>query len=188
MRALIIVDVQNDFCPGGALATRSGAVVAKKIAQYLRANHEKYTTVVATKDWHVSPGTHWSENPDFINTWPVHCEADTFGAEFHQEIKNVEDLIDGTFCKGRYTAAYSGFEGLYQDTSLENWLKSRGVHYVDVCGIATDYCVRQTAMDAKQRGFDVRLLRDLVAPVSVDTGKAALEDMRTAGIEIKLGL
>ncbi|MDO4911777.1 MAG: isochorismatase family protein [Corynebacterium sp.] len=185
MRALIIVDVQNDFCPGGALATRSGAVVAKRIAQYVRANHEKYATIVATKDWHVDPGNHWSEKPDFINTWPVHCAADTEGAEFHPAIKEIENYIKATFLKGRYTAAYSGFEGVYKETTLETWLRNRNVHFIDVVGIATDYCVRQTAMDGNQRGFEVRIMRDLVAPVSVDTGKAALEEMKAAGIEIK---
>lgn len=184
MRALILVDVQNDFCPQGALATRSGAVVAKKIAAYIEKHHSNYSTIIATKDWHIDPAQHWSENPDYINTWPVHCEANTPGADFHPAIGAIhEKYIDAIFRKGRYSAAYSGFEGTTdQGVSLETWLKNHAITQVDVVGIATDYCVRATCLDALQRNFTVQLLTDYIAPVSLDTGKAALEEMKAAGV------
>jgi nicotinamidase/pyrazinamidase len=180
--ALIIVDVQNDFCEGGSLPVEGGAKVAKAISEYLEKS--KYDLIVATQDWHVDPGDHFSDNPDYKDTWPVHCVAGTTGAEFHPQFNT--QWIDVVFHKGLKSAAYSGFEGIQENTwiSLQNYLKNRDIQKVDICGIATDYCVRATALDAKHRGFDTRLLADLCAGVAPETTILSLEEMDLAGVKV----
>ena len=175
-RALIIVDVQHDFCPGGALAAERGNEVAQRIG----ALQPSYGTVVATQDWHIDPGTHFSENPDFVDSWPVHCVADSYGAAMHESIGPAEAY----FRKGEYTAAYSGFEGSADSATLANWLRSRDITDVDIVGIATDHCVRATAADALTEGFTVRVLADYCAPVDSSRGEAALEELAEAGVTI----
>ncbi|MBF6171727.1 isochorismatase family protein [Nocardia blacklockiae] len=180
-RALIVVDVQNDFCEGGALAVPGGAAVAARISEYLGVSD--YDAVVATRDHHIDPGAHFSDRPDFVDSWPPHCRAGTPGAEFHPEL----DLgpIEEIFSKGEYSAAYSGFEGAAGDgTPLADWLRAHGVDTVDVCGIATDHCVRATALDARAAGFETRVLLGLTAAVATATTKQALDRMRHAGIEL----
>ena len=174
--ALIIVDVQNDFCPGGALGTERGNEVAEKIATLQR----RYETVVATQDWHIDPGSHFSKDPDFVDSWPVHCVAESHGAAMHEAIGPTQAY----FRKGEYTAAYSGFEGAANGTLLAEWLREQGIESVDIVGIATDHCVRVTAADALQEGFTVRVLRDYCSPVDESRGEAALEELAAAGATI----
>ncbi|CAN3131508.1 isochorismatase family protein [Mycobacterium sp. smrl_JER01] len=181
-RALIIVDVQNDFCEGGSLAVAGGAAVARAINDLL-ATAPGYDHVVATKDFHIDPGPHFSDHPDFVDSWPVHCVAQTAGAEFHPDLDTTP--IEAVFKKGHYSAAYSGFEGtLDAGGSLAEWLRDRDVTAVDVVGIATDHCVKATAADAVAAGFTTRVLLDLTAGVSLATTTAAVGELRDAGVEI----
>lgn len=180
MRALIVVDVQNDFCEGGSLAVTGGAAVAHAITDYLGAARG-YHHVVATKDFHIDPGDHFSDHPDYASSWPPHCVAESSGAHFHPDL-DVRP-IEAVFRKGAYAAAYSGFEGVDDGgTSLLAWLRQRGVDEVDVAGIATDHCVRCTAEDAARAGFATRVLLDLTAGVTAESTAAAVEAMRAAGI------
>jgi nicotinamidase/pyrazinamidase len=185
-RALVIVDVQNDFCEGGSLAVEGGAAVAARITTYLDAHADDYDAVVATKDWHVDPGEHFarSEPPNFASTWPVHCEAGTEGAAFHPNLDPSK--IEAVFVKGEHQAAYSGFEGhdVESGAGLEDYLRGRGIEAVDVVGIATDYCDRATALDAVNAGFRTRLLVDLTAGVAPDTTEKAIEELSAAGVEV----
>ena len=184
--ALVIVDVQNDFCPGGALATARGDEVASKIAELISTadsrTHE-YDHVVATQDWHIDPGAHFSETPDFVDSWPPHCVADSYGAQVRGPVKT--DLIDQFFKKGHFTAAYSGFEGVNgNDELLADWLRAQAVSRLDVCGIATDHCVRATVLDALKEGFKVKVLRGMCSPVDDKRGADALQEMIDAGAEL----
>jgi len=181
MRALVIVDVQNDFCEGGSLAVDGGASVARGITALLAGDHG-YDCVVATKDSHIDPGTHFSDHPDYVSSWPRHCVARTPGEELHPDLDSAS--IEAIFPKGAYAAAYSGFEGTADGVSLADWLRSRGVDDVDVVGIATDYCVRATAMDAVASGFATRVLVGLTAGVAADSTATALTDMRDVGVEL----
>lgn len=181
MRALIIVDVQNDFCEGGSLAVAGGSEVARGISALLAAPH-RYDHVVATKDYHVDPGPHFSERPDYANSWPPHCVAGTAGADFHPDL-DVSG-VEAVFRKGAHSAAYSGFEGSCEGVGLADWLRARGVDEVDIAGIATDYCVLATAGDAVRAGFTTRVLRGLTAGVAADSTRAALSEMAGAGVEL----
>lgn len=182
MKALIIVDVQNDFCEGGSLAVDGGAAVARGINDLLAAAHD-YGHVVATKDFHIDPGSHFSASPDFVDSWPVHCVAETPGADFHPDLDIAP--IEAVFTKGHYSAAYSGFEGADDDgTALADWLRRRDVTDVDVVGIATDHCVKATAADAAANGFTTRVLLNLTAGVSPTTTADAVDAMRAAGVEV----
>jgi nicotinamidase/pyrazinamidase len=181
MRALIVVDVQNDFCEGGSLAVEGGALVAQKITDLL-VEHD-YAHVVATKDYHIDPGDHFSDDPDYRNSWPPHCVVGTPGEDFHPAFNPV--LAEAVFHKGHYSAAYSGFEGHTDDgTKLEDWLRARGVDAVDVVGIATDYCVKATATDAVAAGFNTRVLLDLTAGVAPTTTAEAIESLRASGVAV----
>jgi nicotinamidase/pyrazinamidase len=183
-RALVIVDVQNDFCEGGSLAVSGGAEAARAISGYLAGpDRGRYAHVVATQDYHVDPGAHFSAAPDFVGTWPPHCVAGTPGADFHPSLD--PGAFEAVFRKGAHSAAYSGFEGADADgTPLAAWLRDRDVAALDIAGIATDHCVRATATDAATAGFETRVLLGLSAGVAADTTKAALEEMRTAGVEL----
>ena len=181
MRALLIVDVQNDFCEGGSLAVDGAAAVVAKINALLAGDHG-YAHVVATKDYHVDPGRHFSRHPDFVTSWPPHCVAGDTGADFHPDLD--PEQVEEVFRKGAYAAAYSGFEGTAHGVGLADWLHDRGVDEVDIVGIATDHCVRTTAIDARRAGFGTRVLVDLTAGVAPETTAAALAGMRSAGIEV----
>jgi len=188
-RALIVVDVQNDFCEGGSLPVSGGAQVAADVSRLLQqwagADPEAraYAYAVATQDHHIDPGAHWSDQPDFAESWPVHCKVGTGGEEFHPNLD--PGPFDEVFRKGEHTAAYSGFEAAAEDgTPLAQWLRERGVTEVDVCGLATDHCVRATALDARAEGFATRLLTDLSAGVAPETTGRAMEEMRAAGVGI----
>ncbi|MTE15896.1 nicotinamidase [Nocardia aurantiaca] len=181
-RALIVVDVQNDFCEGGSLAVAGGAAVAERITEYLSVSD--YATVVATRDFHIDPGAHFSARPDYVDTWPPHCRVGTPGADFHPNLNTTP--IREVFSKGAYSAAYSGFEGTASDgsTTLADWLRAHEIDAVDVCGIATDHCVRATALDARAQGFDTRVLLGLTAAVSPGTLATALDELRARGVEL----
>jgi nicotinamidase/pyrazinamidase len=182
MRALLIVDVQNDFCEGGSLEVVGGQSVASAISDYL-AGPLGYRHIVATKDFHIDPGDHFSDHPDFAASWPRHCVVGTSGADFHPEFDH--SAVEAVFTKGRFEAAYSGFEGTDESgTSLADWLRQRGVDEVDVVGIATDYCVLATAVDAVAAGFTTRVLIDLTAGVAQETSTKAVADMRAAGVDV----
>ncbi len=182
MRGLIIVDVQNDFCEGGALPVGGGAAVAQAIGRYLAAEHP-YDHVVATRDWHIDPGSHFSDNPDFVMSWPPHCRAETAGAALHPAL--ADSGIEAIFSKGAYDPGYSGMEGVdAAGTALPEWLRERRVDAVDVVGLATDHCVRATAEGAVRAGFTTRVLVDLTAGIAPASTAAALDAMRAAGIEV----
>ena len=180
----MIVDVQNDFCEGGSLAVAGGAEVARAISAHLAGpDGGGYDHVVATQDFHIDPGAHFSAEPDFVATWPPHCVAGTPGADFHPSLDTSG--IEAVFRKGAHSAAYSGFEGADADgMPLAAWLRDRGVTAVDVTGLATDHCVRATATDAATAGFQTQVLLDLTAGVAEDTTRAALDEMRTAGVKL----
>jgi nicotinamidase/pyrazinamidase len=183
MRALIIVDVQNDFCEGGSLAVTGGAAVAGAISEHLSGGGREYGHVVATKDYHIDPGTHFSDHPDYAATWPPHCVAGTAGSEFHPGLDTGP--VEAVFRKGAHAAAYSGFEGADEaGTPLADWLRARDVDEVDVVGIATDYCVHATAADAARAGFATRVLLDLTAGVAPESTARALAELREAGVEL----
>lgn len=183
-RALLVVDVQNDFCEGGSLPVTGGAAVAEAISDYLDSPAaDGYDHVAATRDHHVDPGAHFSAEPDFVDSWPAHCVAGTAGADFHAGL--VTDRVEAVFDKGERAAAYSGFEGVGPGGStLAQWLRDRGVTAVDVVGIATDHCVRATALDAVREGFATRVLVDLTAGVAEQTTQAAVAEMVAAGVDV----
>ncbi|NLU71196.1 nicotinamidase [Streptomyces sp. HNM0575] len=186
-RALIVVDVQNDFCEGGSLGVNGGADVAAAITDLIGDASAGYNHVVATRDHHIEPGGHFAENPDFEHSWPPHCVAGTEGIGFHPNFAPAvaAGAIDAVFSKGSYSAAYSGFEGADENgTPLNDWLKQRNVDQVDVVGIATDHCVRATALDAASEGFRTQVLLNLTAGVAPVTTQHALDEMRDAGIEL----
>jgi nicotinamidase/pyrazinamidase len=189
-RALIVVDVQNDFCEGGSLAVEGGAEVAFRIGELLHHWSQKdpkapdYQVAVATRDHHIDPGDHFSETPDFDRSWPKHCVVGTDGEAFHPNLD--PQPFDAVFLKGEHAAAYSGFEGRASDGSvLADWLRSHEITHVDVCGIATDYCVRATAPDAVQNGFDTRVLRHLCAGVAPGSTQSALSELQAAGVALR---
>ncbi|KEI43424.1 nicotinamidase [Saccharopolyspora rectivirgula] len=180
-KALIIVDVQNDFCEGGALAVPGGAEVARQISRYVSTGDHDH--VVATRDYHIDPGEHFSDQPDFVTSWPRHCVAGTAGASFHPELD--VSRVAAVFSKGQYSHGYSGFEGVHDEHGeLPEWLRRHGVDEVEVVGIATDHCVRATALDAARAGFDTKVRLELTAGVSKQTVERALEEMREAGVEL----
>ncbi|MEX5247823.1 UNVERIFIED_CONTAM: isochorismatase family protein [Kocuria sp. CPCC 205295] len=200
--ALIVVDVQNDFCEGGSLAVDGGSDVAAAISEHIEQHHGDYEAIVGTLDWHISPGSHFSEDPDFRTSWPVHCVAETEGADTHDEFET--DRIEAWFRKGEYEAAYSGFEGvLAPETStplgaveeddeaedeepigLDDWLRDREIEAVDIVGLAADHCVRATALDAADAGYETRVLLSLSAAVSPDSLEDVIDELDDAGVEL----
>ncbi|MGN6503480.1 MAG: isochorismatase family protein, partial [Pseudolysinimonas sp.] len=188
-RALFVIDVQNDFTEGGALGVDGGAAVAAGVTDYLRAHPDTYDVVFASRDWHdgdnlngghfAAPGT----APDFVDTWPPHCVAGTPGAEYHPALDTT--LIDVHVRKGQGKPAYSIFEGTTDaGAGFAEALADLGVTDVDVVGIATDYCVRASALDAIAAGRHVRVLTDLVAGVAPESSAAALTELATAGADV----
>ncbi|MFE9659982.1 isochorismatase family protein [Streptomyces sp. NPDC005955] len=186
-RALIVVDVQNDFCEGGSLAVSGGADVAAAITELIGQAPAGYRHVVATRDHHIAPGDHFSDQPDYVDSWPVHCLAGTEGVGFHPNFAPAvaSGAVEAVFDKGAYSAAYSGFEGADENgVTLADWLRDREVTEVDVVGIATDHCVRATALDAVREGFRANVLLDLTAGVAGETTQRALGDLREAGVTL----
>lgn len=192
--ALLLVDVQRDFCEGGSLAVEGGAGVAGRIGAYLDAVAGRYAAIAASRDWHIEPGRHFASamgkdaKPDFVDSWPDHCVAGTEGAEYHPAVSAaVSRHVQAEFRKGRYEAAYSAFEGTlgedYEEALIE-WLLDRGIEAVEVVGIATDYCVSATALDSVSAGFRTGVLVDLVAGVAEETSRAALEELTRSGVQL----
>jgi nicotinamidase/pyrazinamidase len=184
--ALIIVDVQNDFVEGGSLAVNGGVDLGNRLATFLKENHDKYDIIVTTQDWHINPEGHFSETPDYVDTWPVHCVAGENGARIVTPLAQtigelvVNDNLDYVrIVKGEYTAAYSGFEGVIfgGGDSLESDLQIAGVTEVDVVGIATDYCVAATARDAKANGFETTVLKEFCVGINAEK----VEELFTTG-------
>jgi len=204
VQALLVVDVQRDFCEGGSLAVAGGSAVAAAITQYLASPATgRYAHVVATRDHHVDPGSHFSAQPDYVDTWPPHCVAGTLGADFHPDLDTSR--FEEVFVKGEHAADYSGFEGVSSGfagtgvpradgdgaaqtaqtgQALADWLREREVAEVDIAGIATDHCVRATAADAVRLGLTVRVLIDLTAGVAADTTADAVQEMVSEGVEL----
>lgn len=188
-RALLVIDVQVDFCEGGALACQGGAAVAKAISQHIQLNRSQYDLVVASRDWHTpnslndrhfpEPGT----DPDFVTTWPLHCIAGENGAEYHENLD--ASLIDLHIKKGQNANGYSIFDGT--DDSGRNFhqlTKELGISEVDVVGIATDYCVRASSLDAKSHGLEVRVITSLTAGVDKNSTEQAIDEMVDAGVNV----
>src|SRR4051794_1322630 len=182
--------MQNTFCEGESLPLPSGGQGPHDTAELVHLWATKsldapdYAHVVATKDHHIDPGAHWSREPDFVESWPVHCQVGTDGEAFHPNLD--PQPFDAIFLKGEHAAAYSAFEGRTVDgDALADWLRDHHVGEVDVCGIATDYCVRATALDAHREGFATRVIQDLCAGVAPESTEQALEEMRGAGITLR---
>ena len=184
MRALIVVDVQNDFCEGGSLAVAGGAAVAAAISEYLAGPEGTgYEHVIASRDYHIDPGDHFSSHPDFAGSWPPHCVVGTPGAQFHPRLDTSH--VEAVFSKGAHAAAYSAFESTDDaGTPLADWLRERDVDVLDVVGIATDYCVRATALDATREGFATQVLLGMTAGVSPATTQEAIQALRGAGVRL----
>jgi nicotinamidase/pyrazinamidase len=179
-KAVLVVDVQNDFCEGGSLAVSGGTEVAEAITARLAEGG--YDHVVATRDHHIDPGAHFSQHPDFVASWPPHCRVGTSGVELHPALDRSR--LEAIFDKGEYQAAYSGFEGVSDGTSLADWLRAHDVDTVEIIGLTTDYCVRSTALDATAGGFATTVRLDLTAGVAQSTVDSALTQMRDAGVEL----
>ncbi|KHL05078.1 isochorismatase family protein [Sinomonas humi] len=191
-RALIIVDVQNDFCEGGSLAVDGGAAVAARLTDYVAQHGNEYGAIVTTQDWHIDPGSHFSPAPDYVDSWPPHCVAGTEGSSFHPSLD--VSSVDAMFRKGQYAAAYSGFEGHLAQAGdaqgssddspgLADWLAKHEVTDVDVAGLATDYCVRATALDAARLGYRTRVLPGLCAGIAEDLSPT-FHELEAAGITL----
>ncbi len=187
-RALFIIDVQRDFTEGGALGVDGGAAVAAGITDYLRTHPDEYDVVFASRDWHDGDndnGGHFANDaePDFVVTWPRHCVAGEPGSEYHPALDTT--LVDVHIRKGQGKPAYSIFEGTTEaGGTLTEALDELSVTDVDVVGLATDYCVRASALDALAAGRHVRVLTWLIAGVAADSSTAALEELATAGAEL----
>ena len=185
-RALFIIDVQNDFTEGGSLEVEGGAAVAAGITKLLADHPQRYSHVFASRDWHDAAsdnGGHISEHPDYVDTWPPHCIAGTPGAEYHPDLDVAG--IEVHVRKGQGKPAYSIFEGTTQEgATVGHILDELGVTDIDVVGLATDHCVRASALDAIESGRHVRVLADLVAGVAADSSAAALVELEAAGAEI----
>ncbi|MBD3689553.1 isochorismatase family protein [Nanchangia anserum] len=182
-RALILVDLQPTFCEGGELATAGANAVAEACAEYARSHRDDYALVATTQDWHIDPGDHFSDTPDFVDTWPPHGIADSPNAQLHPALDGFNP--DVSVKKGHYAASYSGFDGVDEDgRHLADILREAGVDAVDVIGLVLSHCVAQTALDAQRLGFATRVFTDLSVPVSQELGDAACEQMRRGGVEV----
>lgn len=188
-KAILVIDVQNDFCEGGALACTGGAAAASRITAHLKQNKAKYDFVIASRDWHTPDsenGGHFpaaGNQPDFVNTWPLHCLADTVGSEYHPNLDTSR--IDIHIKKGQGQHGYSIFEGVDESgTDFEALLQKLEITEVDVVGIATDYCVRASALDANRLGFSVRVITGLTAGVAQESTEQAIDEMVDQGIEV----
>jgi nicotinamidase/pyrazinamidase len=186
-KALFIVDVQNDFTERGALGVAGGDEVAERITRFLAAHARDYKVVVASRDWHDADndnGGHFaSGEPDFIDTWPVHCVAGTYGAEYDPGFDTA--AVTHHLKKGQGKPAYSLFEGVADDgTTASQLLDENGIIDIDVVGLATDYCVRASALEAIDHGRHVRVFTDLVAGVHADSSAKALVEIAHAGAEL----
>lgn len=187
-KALVIVDVQYDFCEGGSLPVTGGIDVARRISEHVAHHRDEYAAIAATADWHIDPGTHFSTDPDFSDSWPVHCQVGTQGSQFRPELEGALEHVQAVFRKGEFVAAYSGFEGSTEvggeTVQLAAWLRDQDVDEVDVVGLATDHCVKATALDATREGFATRVLLDLTAGVATESTALALELLSEEDVEL----
>jgi nicotinamidase/pyrazinamidase len=190
-RALLVIDVQNDFCEGGALAVAGGAAVAGKISKFLEST--RYDLVVASRDWHDADNNnsgHFAEpgaEPNYKTNWPVHCVAETNGAQYHPNL-NTEAIGEHIF-KGQGQNGYSIYEGITKSgQTFDDLLNAHQIDEVDVVGIATDHCVLASALDSKSHGLKVRVISSLTAGVSEVTTEAAIDRMIDSGIEVVASL
>jgi nicotinamidase/pyrazinamidase len=188
-RALLVVDVQRDFCEGGSLAVTGGAAVAAGISTYVTRTNGRYAAVIASQDWHraqESNGGHFawdSGDPDFVVTWPVHCVAGTEGADYHDNLDRTG--ITDHVRKGQGFPAYSMFDGIDEDgIPMRELLSRKEIDAVDVVGIASDYCCLATARDALQAGLPVRVLTDLQAGVAQLSTEAAYAELAGLGAAV----
>lgn len=182
-RALLVVDVQPTFCEGGSLPVEGGDDVARAIALYVAGHRVDYDLVVTTQDWHVDPGAHFSDTPDFVDTWPPHGIAGTPEAELHPALAAITPEV--SVKKGEHQAAYSGFEGRdAEGRPLADILLDAEITRVDVVGIAESHCVRATALDAHALGLATRVLTDLTVPVTAELGAAARSELAAAGVHL----
>ena len=182
-RALLVVDVQPTFCEGGALAVAGGNDVAARIAAFATAHRDRYDLIVTTQDWHVDPGNHFSDTPDFVDSWPPHGVAGTAEAELHPALADLRP--DASVKKGMYAAAYSGFEGVdAHGRNLATVLAWTGIEEVAVVGIAESHCVKETALDAHGCGLRTRVLTDLTVPVDEAQGISARAVLRERGVAL----
>ena len=188
-KALFIIDVQNDFCEGGSLAVQGGAAVAAKVSDYLASSAADYDLVIASRDWHDAGndnGGHFAplgQTPDYVHNWPVHCVSGTAGAEYHANFDTSK--VNVHIIKGMGKPSYSIFEGQTEDgKTLAELLNEHDVTAVDVAGLATDYCVLASSLDAKNAGLEVRVLGDLIAGVAPESSAAALEKLSSAGCKV----
>lgn len=185
-KALFIVDVQNDFTEGGALGVAGGDAVAERITRFLSGHADDYAVIVASRDWHDAHndnGGHFHPTPDFVDSWPVHCVSGTEGAEYDPGLDT--SAVTHHVKKGQGRPAYSLFEGTTDDgQTVSSLLERHGVVEVDIAGLATDYCVRASALDAIEHGRRVRVLTDLVAGVAEESSDAALAELAHAGAEL----
>jgi nicotinamidase/pyrazinamidase len=185
--ALLIVDLQNDFIEGGSLPVQGGKTVVAMVSRHLRHFRGEYQFVVATRDYHEDPGDHFSDQPDFVNTWPRHCVIGTPGATLCVPILNLvrEKYIHVVIDKGRHAAAMSGFDGFDpRGHTLYDVLREARVEHVDICGLVTEYCVRATALDARKKELQVRILVNLCGAANAEAGQKALEEMKAAGCQL----
>ncbi|MFJ3405689.1 isochorismatase family protein [Promicromonospora sp. NPDC090134] len=184
LRALIVVDVQPTFCEGGELATEGANEIAHRVAAYAAAHRDRYTTVVTTQDWHIDPGEHFSDTPDFVDSWPPHGVAGSPNAELHPALADLAP--DAKLLKGQYSHGYSGFDGADEHgRSLATVLSDAGVTAVDVVGLVQSHCVKHTALDARRAGLHARVLTDLTIPVSPEQGAAAEKELTAAGVDLR---
>jgi len=188
-KALLIVDVQNDFCEGGSLACAGGAAVAQHITDYLKSHKSDYDFVIASRDWHDADnnnGGHFAAlgvDPDWVNSWPIHCVAGSSGAEYHPNLDASQ--IDIHVEKGQGKPAYSLFEGTTPEgRAITDLLAELEISSVDVCGIATDYCVLASSLDARKLGYEVRVLTDLITGVAAESSQAALTKLESEGCKL----
>ncbi|SMX68876.1 nicotinamidase/pyrazinamidase [Brevibacterium aurantiacum] len=185
-KALLIVDIQNDFTEGGALGVNGGDRVAEEVTRYVDTHADEYDAIIASRDWHDADsdnGGHFSQDPDFVDTWPVHCVADTEGAAY-DPLLSVDAITDHVR-KGQGTPDYSAFQGTTEaGEHLGDLLTRLTIAEVDVVGIATDHCVRATVLDALKGGWSVHVLQDLIAGVGPDSSTVALSEMDAAGATI----
>ena len=182
--ALLVVDVQPTFCEGGALPVEGGNAVAARVAVLLGGEHG-YDLVVTTQDWHIDPGDHFSDEPDFVNTWPPHGVAGTAEADLHPALDPVAERIDARVRKGMHAAAYSGFEGTDDEgRTLDGVLSASSITEVHVVGLAFDHCVRATAIDAAANGYATTVLEDLSASVAPETEASARTQLAAAGVAV----
>lgn len=191
--AFVVVDAQNDFSEGGSLAVDGAIAAYRATHMHLAGRAGKYSVLVTTRDNHIDPGSHWSDEPDYVDSWPRHCAAGEPGSEIHPEMVRALDYfaltnpqavrIDVT--KGEFEAAYSGFEGKTEaGVSLADALRAAEVTHLEVVGVATDHCVRATVLDALREGFEVTVHVNQIAAVDADRGAAALREMADAGAEV----